>query len=129
MFTDYNYWCVVPVLACHVGAVAGAWAYYLAIMNNWAEDDKEKEVPAKKEKNGDARNGKGRHYLQVLGYLISMLTYMTTFHFQYADMYQPTQSCQPPKNPSYAHTRPHTPDEEKYQPLPKQAEMQNGSRR
>ena len=74
MFTDYNYWCVVPVLACHVGAVAGAWAYYLAIMNNWAEDDKEKEIPAKKEKIGDARNGKGRHYLQVIGHLINLLT-------------------------------------------------------
>ena len=74
MFTDYNYWCVVPVIACHVGAVAGAWAYYLAIMNNWVEDDKEKEEPAKKEKNGDDRNGKGRHYLQVIGHLINLLT-------------------------------------------------------
>jgi hypothetical protein len=30
-------------------------------------------------------------------------------------MYQPTQINQPPENPSYGHTSPHTPDEEKYQ--------------
>ena len=121
VFTEYNYWFVVPIFACHLGAVAGAWAYYLAIEINWPDDAEEK--VGQKEQIVDGKTGKGRNYLQV----IDISSGDMSLEFQYADMYQPTQTCQPPENPSYAHTRPHTPDEEKYQPLPKHAEMQNAS--
>jgi len=108
VFTEYNHWWVVPVVACHVGAIAGAWAYYLAVEINWPEEGNE---GVKKEKNADRQIGKGGNYLQ------------------YANMYQPTQNYQPPENPSCPQTRPHTPDEEKYQPLRKQADGQNGCSR
>ena len=39
VFTEYNHWWVVPVIACHVGAVVGAWLYYLAVEINWPDDD------------------------------------------------------------------------------------------
>ena len=39
VFTEYNHWWVVPVIACHVGAVAGAWLYYLAVEINWPDED------------------------------------------------------------------------------------------
>lgn len=111
VFTEYNYWFVVPIFACHLGAVAGAWSYYLAIESNWPDNAEDEDEVEKKEKIENGNTGKGRNYLQ------------------YANMYQPTQTYQPPENPNYAHTRPHTPDDEKYQPLPKHAEMQNGSSR
>ena len=31
MFSYYHHWWIVPVIATHAGAVAGAWIYYLAI--------------------------------------------------------------------------------------------------
>ena len=39
VFTEYNHWWVVPVFACHIGAVAGAWLYYLAVEINWPEEE------------------------------------------------------------------------------------------
>ena len=30
---------MVPVFACHIGAVAGAWLYYLAVEINWPEEE------------------------------------------------------------------------------------------
>ena len=64
VFTDYNYWFVVPIFACHLGAVAGAWAYYLAIEINWPDDAEEK--VGQKEQIVDGKTGKGRNYLQVI---------------------------------------------------------------
>ena len=31
VFSYYHHWWIVPVIATHAGAVAGAWIYYLAI--------------------------------------------------------------------------------------------------
>ena len=39
VFTQYNHWWLVPVIACHLGAVAGAWCYQLAVETHWPEDD------------------------------------------------------------------------------------------
>ena len=41
VFTEYNHWWIVPVIACHVGALAGAWVYYLAVEINWPTEDEE----------------------------------------------------------------------------------------
>jgi hypothetical protein len=35
VFTYYNHWWVVPIVATHVGAIIGAWLYYLAV-GGWA---------------------------------------------------------------------------------------------
>ena len=40
VFTAYNHWWVVPVIACHAGAVAGAWTYYLAVEIHWPAEEK-----------------------------------------------------------------------------------------
>ena len=66
MFTAYNHWWVVPVIACHVGAVAGAWLYYIVVEMNWQEGENEE-----KEKKNEvsmfkmATDGPGTNYLQV----------------------------------------------------------------
>ena len=65
MFTSYNHWWVVPVIACHVGGVAGAWAYYLAVEVNWPEDGKNEEEDVQQEKKSDGQSGTGKNYLQV----------------------------------------------------------------
>ena len=41
VFTTYSMWWVVPVLACHLGALAGAWLYYLAVELQWADGEEE----------------------------------------------------------------------------------------
>jgi len=103
VFTDYDYWFIIPVVASHVGAVTGAWTYYLAVMNNWgAELNKDEETPHDKDKIGTVVDEENSQYLQ------------------YGKGYQP------PQNPGYTSTRPHTPEDEKYQPLPKKPEVQNG---
>ena len=66
VFTEYNYWFVIPIFACHLGAVAGAWVYYLAIEINWPDDAEDKEKVEQKEKIVDGKTGKGRNYLQVI---------------------------------------------------------------
>jgi len=38
VFTSYFHWWVVPVFATHIGAIAGAWMYYLCIEMNWPKD-------------------------------------------------------------------------------------------
>ena len=99
-------------MACHLGALAGAWIYYLAVEINWPdleEDDQEKMIGRRVytghrngqypgERNGNGHNG---HY--------------------------PDLRHQPPENPGYtgtmsrghsrAESRPHTPEDEKYQPI------------
>ena len=66
MFTDYDYWFIIPVVASHVGAVTGAWAYYLAVMNNWgAELNKDEETPHDKDKIGTVVDEEQSQYLQV----------------------------------------------------------------
>ena len=40
MFSAYNHWWVVPVIASHAGAVAGAWLYFLAVEMNWPAEEK-----------------------------------------------------------------------------------------
>ena len=100
VFTQYNHWWIVPVIACHVGALAGAWCYYLAVEINWPTEEEGDMDPEKMmgrrmmmERNGGGEKG-GYHP-------------------------QP----QPPVNPGYqgtlsrGHSRPHTPDDEKYQPI------------
>ena len=34
-----TWWCLVPVLATHLGGVIGAWLYYLAIELHWTKQD------------------------------------------------------------------------------------------
>ena len=91
VFTEYNHWWIVPVIACHVGAIAGAWLYYLAVELNWPEEEEEEKV-VRRIVNGTDRSG----------------------------MYPPhphTNLQQPSENPGYngtlsrADSRPHTPDE------------------
>ena len=117
VFTEYNHWWIVPVIACHAGAVAGAWLYYLAVEVNWPDDDlddQEKMVGGRRmqhmahgvDRNGGhpgERNGGHAHYPH-----------------------------QPPENPGYTgtmsrgHSRPHTPDDEKYQPIQKNKMQASG---
>ena len=73
MFTEYNYWFVVPIFACHLGAVAGAWAYYLAMEINWPDDAEDAEKVEQKEKIVDGKSGKGRNYLQVIDIFIKLV--------------------------------------------------------
>jgi len=37
----YRHWWLVPIFACHLGAIVGAWFYYLAIEMNWPKEDTE----------------------------------------------------------------------------------------
>ena len=109
VFTEYNHWWVVPVIACHVGAVVGAWLYYLAVEINWPDDEDEM-VNIRKVPMGD-RNGGHGHMGDRNGGNIGD---RNGGHHQYQ---------QPPENPAYTgtlsrgHSRPHTPDDEKYQPI------------
>ena len=73
VFTEYNYWFVVPIFACHLGAVAGAWAYYLAIEINWPDDAEDEEKVEQKEKIVDGKTGKGRNYLEVIDIYIKVV--------------------------------------------------------
>lgn len=63
------YWWLVPVVACHLGGIAGAWIYFLAIELNWPTDDNSETdndtgsstpVKSSPSKNG----GKGPTYIQ-----------------------------------------------------------------
>jgi MIP family channel proteins len=62
------YWWVIPIVATHVGAIVGAWIYFLAIELNWpneetdSTDDEGSSTPIKSSpsKNG----GKGPTYIQ-----------------------------------------------------------------
>ena len=104
VFTQYNHWWLVPVIACHLGAVAGAWCYHLAVETHWPEeeeDDQEKMIGRRMMMTTHERNG-GHNTLEK-------------------SVYHPP--AQPPVNPGYTgtlsrgHSRPHTPDDEKYQPI------------
>jgi hypothetical protein len=88
VFTEHNYWFVVPIFACHLGAVAGAWAYYLAIEINWSDDAEGEEQVEQKEKIMDGKTGKGRNYLQVID--ISIKLVMCALNFS-----MPTCTSQP----------------------------------
>ena len=105
---------IVPVIACHLGALAGAWLYYLAVEINWPdleEDDQEKMIGRRvyhAQAHGAHRNGQYQGERNGNGH--------------YPDLRQ-----QPPENPGYtgtmsrghsrAESRPHTPEDEKYQPI------------
>jgi len=41
VFTFYNHWWVVPIIATHVGAIIGAWIYYIAVEINWPKEDED----------------------------------------------------------------------------------------
>lgn len=41
VFTAYNHWWVVPIFATHIGAIFGAWLYYLAVEINWPKEENE----------------------------------------------------------------------------------------
>ena len=92
VFSFSNQWWLVPIIATHVGAVIGAWLYYLAIGNlataivrmlivdaliaelHWQKDDDEdteeeetnsdeaEPLPVKQQYNGD---GRAPTYVQV----------------------------------------------------------------
>ena len=105
---------IVPVIACHLGALAGAWTYYLAVEVNWPdleEDDQEKMI------------GRRVHHAQAPGG-------HRNGHYQgerNGNGHYPDLRQQPPENPGYtgtmsrghsrAESRPHTPEDEKYQPI------------
>lgn len=91
MFTEYNFWSLVPVLATHAGAIAGAWTYRITVQAHWYQGDIQLDQ-------------------------------------QDAHVKNQRQMLQPSVNPAYDDTRPHTPDDEKYQPLHKhlQPQTQNG---
>jgi len=38
VFSFYSQWWIVPVIATHVGAIVGAWMYFLCIEMNWPKD-------------------------------------------------------------------------------------------
>jgi len=43
VFTYSYHWWVVPIFATHIGAVVGAWLYYLAIELNWPAEEMDTE--------------------------------------------------------------------------------------
>ena len=38
VFSFYNQWWIVPILATHLGAILGAWIYYIAVGGIWSVD-------------------------------------------------------------------------------------------
>jgi len=38
VFSFYSHWWVVPVVATHIGAIVGAWMYFLCIEMNWPRE-------------------------------------------------------------------------------------------
>lgn len=38
VFTYYSHWWIIPVVATHIGAIAGAWIYYLCVEMNWPKE-------------------------------------------------------------------------------------------
>ena len=66
VFTEYNHWWIVPVLACHVGALAGAWVYYLAVEVNWPLEEEENydSVGAGSEETGGEQPHYQHHHYQ-----------------------------------------------------------------
>ena len=53
MFSAYNHWWVVPVIASHGGAVAGTWLYYLAVERHWPPEEKYDSVGTNSQDNTD----------------------------------------------------------------------------
>jgi len=41
VFSFYNQWWIVPILATHAGAIIGAWVYYIAVEINWPPEEEE----------------------------------------------------------------------------------------
>jgi len=113
VFSAFNHWWVVPVVACHLGAVAGAWLYYMVVERNWTESGKKvkENITKKRKKKEDSMpkmdiSGPGTNYLQ------------------YANLYHQNEVSHPPAVPGHTatfqsipHSRPHTPDDSKYQPV------------
>ena len=107
VFTEYNHWWIVPVIACHVGALAGAWLYYLAVEINWPLEEEEEKLTGRRP-GGVERNGGGGVGLQP--------------------PHPHSNIQQPAENPGYTNghlargdSRPHTPEDEKYQPIKSKA--------
>ena len=53
VFSAYNHWWVVPVIASHGGAVAGTWLYYLAVERHWPPEEKYDSVGTNSQDNTD----------------------------------------------------------------------------
>jgi len=110
VFTYYHHWWIVPIVATHAGAVAGAWIYYLAIEVNWPPEEYEGESDGGKV----TANGAGGlpSYVQQ--------PRVNTGHSPEKHGYYP--------DPGYD-DRPrsgaHTPDDVKYRPLPAKAAFQD----
>jgi aquaporin-9 len=65
VFSYGSHWWIVPVVASHLGAIAGAWMYYLCVEMNWPRDcevESEAEERAEKEVMQETgNNGKGSY--------------------------------------------------------------------
>ncbi|XP_023336662.1 aquaporin-7 [Eurytemora carolleeae] len=57
VFSYYSHWWIVPVVASHLGAIAGAWIYYLCVEMNWPRDLE----PESEKENPEPMNGKGSY--------------------------------------------------------------------
>ena len=60
----------MPVIACHLGALAGAWIYYLAVELNWPEETEENydSVGAGSEEAGHYQQCRGAHQSSLPGH-------------------------------------------------------------
>ena len=69
VFTAYDHWWVVPVIACHVGGVAGAWLYFILVERNFSEGEREETEPVNRKTEISLprmnMTGPGTNYLQV----------------------------------------------------------------
>ena len=65
VFTAYNHWWVVPVIACHAGAVAGAWIYYLVVEINWPAEEKYDSVGTNSQEAEQEYKQVGNFYLDI----------------------------------------------------------------
>jgi len=115
VFSYYHHWWIVPVIATHAGAVAGAWIYYLAIEINWPPEDydPEDDEVAKVYTNG----GKAPTFTPA---------YQKTGPSPQKHGYYPEAGFDDrPQSGLSRGSGAHTPDDVKYRPLPAKAAFQD----
>ena len=83
VFTAYDHWWVVPVIAGHVGAVAGAWMYFILVEMNSSEGEAEAVEPTNRKTEISlprmVMTGPGTNYLQVSRYTGTIWTTRYSF--------------------------------------------------